>query len=510
MKKIKILSAVLMSLLALAIIPVFAGNVSAASSVAINEKNFPDKAFRTFVKKNFDTDKDNKLSAAEIADTICITIWKDKDGNIKNLKGIEFFTELDDLQLNYLDLENIDTSKNTKMRIFICADCNISQLDFSKNTALVNIEVVRDGLEKLNVSKNVNLEKLNCDNNKLTKLDVSKNTKLEMLSCYNNDLTSLDLTKNVKLEKLKCAGNYITSLDLTKNTKLKELECQGNLLKTLNLSKNEKLEYVDWYSQGGDFNLLVRAGQKFDSDQSGIFKSTSSDVLTIKKEQRKDYYGIAYEVWHYATKKAGAALVKGEYDNTIAKVTVLYKDVTNPGDFWFEPTNYLTENGVVKGYDNQTKFKPANECSRGQMLTFMWRLSGSPKPKSKTNPFTDIKSSDYFYKPVLWAVENGITTGTSKTTFGPDKVCTRAQTVTFLWRMAGKPEPKSTKAKFTDVKTTDYFFKATLWASEKKILAGYSDGTFKPKDNCLRRQMVTFLYKYDMYVNEKGNTGPKI
>ena len=70
--------------------------------------------------------------------------------------------------------------------------------------------------------------------------------------------------------------------------------------------------------------------------------------------------------------------------------------------------------------------------------------------------------------------------------------------------------PKSTKAKFTDVKTSDYFYKATLWASEKKILAGYSDGTFKPKDNCLRRQMVTFLYKYYMYVNEKGNTGPKI
>ena len=510
MKKIKILSAILTSALALSFIPVFAGNVSAAGNVAINEKNFPDKAFRTFVKEKFDTDKDNKLSAAEIADTICITIWKEKDGNIKNLKGIEFFTELDDLQLNYLDIENIDISKNTKMRIFLCRDCKISQLDLSKNTALEYIEVVRDGLEKLNVSKNVNLDNLICDNNKLTKLDLSKNTKLETLSCYNNELKSLDLTKNVKLESLKCGGNDITSLDLTKNTKLKELECQGNLLKTLNLSKNEKLEYVDWYSQGGDFNLLVRAGQSFDSDQSGTFKSSSSDVLTIKKEQRKDYYGIAYEVWHYAAKKAGAALVKGEYDNTIAKVTVLYKDVTNPGDFWFEPTNYLTENGVVKGYDNQTKFKPANECSRGQMLTFMWRLSGSPTPKSKTNPFTDIKSSDYFYKPVLWAVENGITTGTSKTTFGPDKVCTRAQTVTFLWRMAGKPEPKSTKAKFTDVKTTDYFFKATLWASEKKILAGYSDGTFKPKVNCLRRQMVTFLYKYDMYVNEKANTGPKI
>ncbi|MBO4460681.1 MAG: S-layer homology domain-containing protein [Clostridiales bacterium] len=185
-------------------------------------------------------------------------------------------------------------------------------------------------------------------------------------------------------------------------------------------------------------------------------------------------------------------------------LTVLYKDVTKAKEFWFDPTNYLTAANVVKGYDKQTRFKPANECTRAQMVTFLWRLAGEPAPKSTTTKFKDIKSKDYFYKPVLWAVENGITTGVSKTKFDPQGVCTRAQTVTFLWRMAEKPSPKTTKNKFKDIKEKDYFYKAVLWASEMKIVAGYNDGTFKPQGKCLRRQMVTFLYKYDKYVNGKG------
>lgn len=190
--------------------------------------------------------------------------------------------------------------------------------------------------------------------------------------------------------------------------------------------------------------------------------------------------------------------------STTCRVQVLFKDVTDIKDFWYAPTNYLSEAGIVKGYDNQTLFKPANECSRAQMVTFLWRLEGQPKPSTTTTDFKDIKTSDYFYKPVLWAVEKGITTGVSKERFDPQGICTRAQTVTFLWRMAGKPVPKTKTCKFPDVKSKDYFYKATIWASEMKIVAGLSDGTFNPKGKCLRRQMVTFLYKYDKYINGKG------
>ena len=206
------------------------------------------------------------------------------------------------------------------------------------------------------------------------------------------------------------------------------------------------------------------------------------------------------------TKMAGTVTITASAAGKKATctVTVLYKDVTNKSDFWYAPTNYLTKNGIVKGYDNQTLFKPANECSRAQMVTFLWRLAGQPNPNKTTTDFKDIKTTDYFYKPVLWAVEMGITTGVSKEKFNPQGICTRAQTVTFLWRMAGKPSPKSKTCKFTDIKTTDYFYKATIWASEMKIVAGYDDNTFRPQNNCLRRQMVTFLYKYDKYVNGKG------
>ena len=206
------------------------------------------------------------------------------------------------------------------------------------------------------------------------------------------------------------------------------------------------------------------------------------------------------------TKQAGAVTITATAAGKSAecKVTVLYKDVTSTKDFWYAPTNYLTAKGVVKGYDKQTKFKPANDCTRAQMVTFLYRLQGEPKVKSTTCKFTDVKKTDYFFKPVIWAVEKGITTGISKTKFGPQGVCTRAQTVTFLWRMAQKPAPKAKTCKFKDVKTKDYFYKSVIWASEQKIVAGYADGTFKPQGKCLRRQMVTFLYKYDKFVNGKG------
>ncbi len=193
-------------------------------------------------------------------------------------------------------------------------------------------------------------------------------------------------------------------------------------------------------------------------------------------------------------------------DTTFYTISIdgMYKDVKNFKDFWYDPTYYLAGLGVVKGYDNGTKFKPDNDCTRAQMVTFLWRLKGSPKPKTKSTKFTDIKKGDYYYNAVLWAVENGITTGTSKTTFGPSGVCTRGQTVTFLWRMAGKPSVGNAKCKFSDVKKGAYYYDAVIWASKQKIVAGYKDGTFQPDNKCARRQMVTFLYKYDKYINGKG------
>ena len=206
-------------------------------------------------------------------------------------------------------------------------------------------------------------------------------------------------------------------------------------------------------------------------------------------------------------KTAGPVTVTASAAGRTVKCTiqVLYKDVTNSKKFWYQPTNYLTNTGVVRGYDKQTRFIPENQCIRAQMVTFLWRLVGSPEPKTTKCKFKDVKKGDYFYKACIWGNENGIVEGYKDGTLGPRIVCARRHAVTFLWRLAGEPSPKSgTKNKFKDVKKSAYYYKAALWASEMKILSGYKDGTFRPNGDCLRRQMVTFLYKYDKYVNGKG------
>nr|MCR4669844.1 S-layer homology domain-containing protein [Saccharofermentans sp.] len=204
-------------------------------------------------------------------------------------------------------------------------------------------------------------------------------------------------------------------------------------------------------------------------------------------------------------KQAGKVTITASAAGLSAKCTVqvLFKDVTDSKQFWYEPTYYLVNKGIVKGYDNQTLFKPTNDCTRAQMVTFLYRLQGEPKTQSNTCIFSDVKSSDYFFKAVIWAYEKGITTGSSDGTFKPYEICTRAQTVTFLYRMAGSPSIGSAKNPFKDVKSSDYFYKAVIWAYKNKVVAGNSDGTFNPKGKCVRRQMVTFLYKYDKYINKK-------
>lgn len=111
-------------------------------------------------------------------------------------------------------------------------------------------------------------------------------------------------------------------------------------------------------------------------------------------------------------------------------------------------------------------------------------------------PFVDVFPSDYFYSAVVWAVQNGVTSGTTATTFSPNAFCTRAQTVTFLWRAAGCPVPVTKTNPFTDVKQQDYFYYAVLWAVENGITTGTSATTFSPEESCTRAQIVTFLYRY--------------
>jgi len=170
-----------------------------------------------------------------------------------------------------------------------------------------------------------------------------------------------------------------------------------------------------------------------------------------------------------------------------------FQDVPDDA-YYFEAVNWAVANNVTNG-TSETTFEPNVGCTRAQVVTFLWRAAGQPEPTEGTNPFTDVKEGTYYYKAVLWAVEKGITNGTSETTFDPDETCTRAQIVTFLWRREGKPAPTGANNPFADVKPSAYFGSAVLWAVEKGITNGTSETTFEPNEDCTRAQVVTFLFR---------------
>ena len=169
-----------------------------------------------------------------------------------------------------------------------------------------------------------------------------------------------------------------------------------------------------------------------------------------------------------------------------------FKDVS-AGAYYSDAVAWAVENNVTSGTSNTT-FSPDSVCTRAQAVTFLWRAAGSPDV-SGSNPFSDISSSDYYYKAVLWAVQNGITSGTGAKTFSPDLVCQRSQIVTFLYRYAGSPSVSGNNP-FRDVSSSAYYYNAVQWAINHNVTSGTGAGQFSPESTCTRAQIVTFLYRY--------------
>ena len=166
------------------------------------------------------------------------------------------------------------------------------------------------------------------------------------------------------------------------------------------------------------------------------------------------------------------------------------------GTWYTDAVAWAVELGITQG-TSETTFSPENGCTRGQVVTFLWRANGGPDVEALLDsiPFDDVEQGKYYCAPVLWAADRNITNGLTDTAFGPDKTCTRGQVVTFLWRAAGSPEPEDTNNPFTDVKESDYFYKPVLWTVENGITQGTSAATFSPGSTCTRAHVVTFLYR---------------
>ncbi len=186
---------------------------------------------------------------------------------------------------------------------------------------------------------------------------------------------------------------------------------------------------------------------------------------------------------------------------SLSTLVVSAEEITNPftdvkeTDYYYDPVLWAVAYGVTTGTAPDA-FSPNDPCTRAQVVTFLWRSQDEPEPAITENPFDDVADNAYYYKAVLWAVENGITTGTSPNAFSPETPCTRAQVVTFLCRTAGNPEPMLAENPFDDITDSAYYYKAVLWAVENNITTGTSATTFGPEETCMRAQIVTFLYRY--------------
>ena len=181
----------------------------------------------------------------------------------------------------------------------------------------------------------------------------------------------------------------------------------------------------------------------------------------------------------------------GETKETTLCAKEIFTDMPKASHWAHDAIDWAYFNGITGG-TSATTFSPNKVVTRGEVVTFLHTLKGKPEAGAE-NPFTDVKKKDFYYNAVLWAVENGITKGTTDTTFSPKSTCSRAEIVMFLWAAAGRPEPENTENKFADVKAKDYFRTAVLWAVENNITGGVDETHFGPKVNCTRAQVMLFL-----------------
>ena len=267
--------------------------------------------------------------------------------------------------------------------------------------------------------------------------------------------------------------------------------------------------YAQWTYTGGSgvstYAITVDSAKNGDVTSSHKSASKGTTVtITVEPDE-----GYTLETLTVTDKNGDEIRVKeknGKYTFTMpaSKVYVeatfmednsmlnFFMDV--PADaYYYDAVLWAAKNGITGGVDD-THFAPNATCTRAQAVTFLWRAAGSPAPKSSEMPFEDVAAGSYYYDAVLWAVENGITKGTSDTTFTPDAECTRGQIVTFLWRSQASPAA-GTVNPFADVKADAYYAEAVLWAVKEDITNGTSSTTFSPDADCTRAQIVTFLWR---------------
>ena len=528
-------------------------------------------------------------------------------------------TALESLDCSINELKQLNVSGCTALKKLSCSSNQLTTLDVSKDVNLTFLNCGSNQLTALDVSNNPKLEDLSCDYNSLTLLDLSKNPELEILSCRKNGLTSLDLDANKKIgEKIlylenqfyhkgvlnagetfdmktlpgsfdpsrtknwiggtvDAAGILTVDADATEvtydyqtksgKTDAKYLmPCKLNVKGgttpvakyaisvtggIANLAKAAEGSVVTLTADAPAANMHFARWEVESGSEAVTFANATNSTTTFPMpagevkvqavfEADEIMVPIQYDVsvLNDGNGKAFASPAKAAADTAITLtatpnagyhfkawrvilggVTITDNKFTMPAEdvevqavfekdapiskhpFLDVPAGAYYEDAVVwavgKGITsgtNATTFNPNGTCTRAQAVTFLWRAAGSPTPKTKLMPFPDVPVGSYYWNAVLWAIEQGITEGTSYLTFSPNDSCTRAQIVTFLWRAKGNPAV-SGNAPFTDVAPDAYYAAAVTWAEKNGITGGIGNGLFGSNNTCTRAQIVTFLYR---------------
>lgn len=265
----------------------------------------------------------------------------------------------------------------------------------------------------------------------------------------------------------------------------------------------ENLSYVRFSIPAARYGTLyykygASSGESKLTASTSYYRTGSGRLLDDVSFQAADGYSGTVSI-DYDGRSVGGTAFSGMVDIVLARKEptpprweIDFVDV--PASAYYHDAVQWAVNAGITGGTTPNTFSPGVVCTRAQTVTFLWRASGSPAPKSGVNPFRDVSHSAYYYDAVLWAVEQGITSGTTKTTFSPDAVVDRGQAVTFLYKHAGAPVSGGGNP-FSDVKNGDYFAPAVRWASIYGITTGTGGTTFSPKAACTRAQIITFLYK---------------
>ncbi len=434
--KNRILAMVLAIAMAVCLLPsaVFADE----AGVELSEANFPDKTLREELRY-YDTDEDGFLSEYEQYGPTMLEL---SGKSITTLKGIELLPHLMQLFVNNCGLTSIEALPENLM-ILSC-----------ENNGLTALPELPDSLINLYCSSNRIAE--------LPKLPAS----LKVLDCSLNGLKSLPALPDT-LEELRCGSNELTTLPELPDS-LTSLDCGNNRLQRL-----PKLPagLTKLSCQNNELRVIAL---RPDTIYANV--NVSNNRLACKTA----VLGKSADMWEPPLYSFGA---QKPVDDAFADVP--------QSSYCYGSVLWAAEENITKG-TSATTFEPSGGCTRGQVVTFLWRASGSPKVSGVDNPFVDVEEGSYYYDAVLWAVQNKITKGTTETTFSPDATIIRADAVTLIWRSEGEPGPTA-MPEFTDIDAGSYYYGAMCWGYSSGVVKGTSATTFSPSETCTRGQIVTFL-----------------